>query len=181
MGSWCWEAEDFFSTWFQLALVLASATCSHCQKRGEFPTTAAAGKERNLTLALYWWSNANTMFQSSSGKTKMSEGNALLPCFSWLLGLGAFLFLHYPLMLLTCCWLWPWSSELLHTSLSSSCCPGGSSWAHLQSPCAWDSRSVLSPWAVQGRSQLLRPFLGEAAVPLPTPVPSPAFQPGHPQ
>lgn len=72
MGSWCWEAEDFFSAWFQLALVLASATCSCCQKRGEFPSTAAAGKERNLTLALYWWSNANTMFQSNSGKTESS-------------------------------------------------------------------------------------------------------------
>lgn len=72
MGAWCWEAEEFFSTWFQLALVLASATCSHCQKRGEFPTIAAAGKERNLTLAPYWWSNANPTFQSNSGKTESS-------------------------------------------------------------------------------------------------------------
>lgn len=135
----------------------------------------------------------------------MSKGKAMLPCSSWLLGLGdapclwtkgkeereeekvlreeamAFLFPQCPLVLLTCCWLWPWSWKLLHTSLSSSCCPGAHPRCILQSPCAWDSHSVLSPWAAQGRSQPLWPSMGEAAVPLPTSVSSPDFHPRHPQ
>lgn len=77
--------------------MLASANCSYCQKRGELPKIAVAGRERNLALAPRWWSNVKPTFYSDFGR--MESCSITVLCAPW----GA-VRPALPLLVLKRCW-----------------------------------------------------------------------------